>query len=141
VSLDIAELVTTIGQELGLPAAILDKVPASAGEVVLIRSDRLHRAQQMVRAIRVLSAILFLLVVGLYPLAAVLARDTRRTIRNIGWAVIACGFLLLVIRRAVLRYVLSIVGDQYEAAGRATLLIGTSLLAQLAWAGVAYGLS
>src|SRR4051794_9708053 len=62
VSLDIAQLLTVIGQELGLPSAVLDKVPASAGEIVLIRSDRLHKAQQIVRAIRVLSAILLILV-------------------------------------------------------------------------------
>jgi hypothetical protein len=88
-----------------------------------------------------MSAFLFILVIGLYALAAVLARDTRRAIRNIGWAVTLSGIILLLVQRAVTRYALSLIDPPFKKAGHAVLLIETSLLKQLAWTGVVYGLA
>jgi hypothetical protein len=141
VTLDIGSFVKQLGQTLGLPASVLDKIPPDAGQVTLVKSERLHNAQKIVRGIRVMSAFLFLVVIGLYALAVLLAKDKRRTIRNIGWALTLCGIVLLLVKRAVTRYVVSLIDPPFQHAGRAVILIETSLLKQLAWTGVVYGLA
>jgi hypothetical protein len=141
VTLDMGAFVQQLGQSLGLPASVLDKIPPDAGQITLIKSDRLNNAQKIVRGIRIMSAFLFIVVVALYALAVVLARDKRRTIRNIGWAVTLCGIILLLVQRAVTRYVVSLIDQPFQRAGHAVILIETSLLKQLAWTGVVYGLA
>jgi hypothetical protein len=141
VSLDLGALVRQIGQELGIPAAALDKLPADAGNIVLVKSDQLEAAQQLTKAIKVLSAVLFLAVLAFYVWAVYLAIDRRKAIRNIGWSLTLSAFVLLAIRRGVLGYVENLVTQaQYKGTAHATLLIWTSLLRELALAGVAYGL-
>ena len=142
VTLDLGTLVRQLGQQLGLPAAALDKIPADAGKITLIQSDRLKTAQDAVKVIKVGTVFLLILVVAMYALAAYLAVDRRRTIRNSGWALVFSALVLLAIRRYVMNYVVGLVNAaEFRDAASATLLIWTSLLRQLALAGVAYGLA
>ena len=96
VTLDLRELVRQLGIDLGLPAAVVDRLPPDAGVITVLESDQLSAAQRAVRAIEVLSVWLGVLVLGLFALAVYLARGMRReTLRNIGWA-----FVLVGLRRA-----------------------------------------
>jgi hypothetical protein len=53
-----------------------------------------------VQVVRVLSVALFVLVLALYALAVYLAAGKRRrTLRNVGWALVLVGLVVLVARR------------------------------------------
>jgi len=110
--------------------------------ITIMRSDQLAEAQAGVQALRVLSALLLVLVVGLYALAVYLARgERRRMLRNVGWAFIFAGLLVLVVRRIVGQYVIDqLTTPQSEPAGKRVWLIGSEILAQIGWAAVIYGI-
>jgi len=141
VTVDLGELVQTLGAELGLPAAALDRIPPDAGEFEVMRSDQLAAAQAGVRSVQVLSTWLLVLVLGLYALAIFLARGARReTLRNVGCAFALVGLSVLVVRRLAGNYAVDALAQpSSEDSGTRVWLIGTSILAQIGWAAVLYG--
>ena len=88
-----------------------------------------------------LSIVLLVLVLALYALAIYLARGERReTLRNIGFALVLVGLIVLVVRRVTGNVVVdALTSPQGEAGGRQAWLIGSELLSQLGWAEVLYG--
>jgi len=143
ITLELGDLVKDLGEQLGLPSSLLDRIPEDAGQITLLKSDQIKTAQDAVRIIRLMSSLLLILVVGLYAFAVWLARgDARRkTLRNIGWAITLGGLFLLTARNVLVDYVVGQVGDQqYRGAARALAMIASALLAQLAMAGIVYGL-
>jgi hypothetical protein len=70
-----------------------------------------------------------------------LARGERRpALRNVGWALIAVGLVLLVARRLAGRYVIdALTHPASEHAGRDVWLISSSILAEIGWAAIIYG--
>src|SRR3954453_19508102 len=78
VTLDLSELVTDIGTQLGVPDSLLARLPADTGVITVMRSDQLSAAQTAVKGVRVLSTVLLVLVLALYALAIYLARGERR---------------------------------------------------------------
>src|SRR4051794_27110771 len=85
VTLDLRSLVIEIGTQLGLSGDRLQQLPADTGNIVLLRSDQLSAAQTAVRAAKAASALLLVLVFGLYALAIYLARGARRhALRSVG---------------------------------------------------------
>ena len=141
VTLDLRELVRELGIELGLPQAVLDRLPADAGVITVMRSDQLGAAQKGVRLIEVLSVWLLILVLALYALAIYLAPGYRRSVlRNIGWAFVLVGLLTLVARRAVGNSAIAaLTTPEYEDEGRRAWLIASEILGQIGWAAVLYG--
>ena len=73
VTLDLSQLVTEIGTDLGVPASALAKIPPDTGVITVMRSDQLSAAQTAVQGVRVLSTGLLVLV-----LAPVRAGDLPR---------------------------------------------------------------
>ena len=101
VTLDLRDVVVELGTELGISQSTLDRIPAGAGVVTIMQSSQLATAQTAVKALKVLSAALLVLVLVMYGLAIYLARGHRRaTLRNVGWALVIVGLLVLVARRA-----------------------------------------
>jgi hypothetical protein len=141
VTVDLGELVQTLGAELGLPAAALDRIPPDAGEFEVMRSDQLDAAQAGVRSVQVLSTWLLVLVLALYALAIFLARGARReTLRNVGCAFVLVGLSVLVVRRLAGNYAVDALAQpSSKDSGTRVWLIGTSILAQIGWAAVLYG--
>src|SRR4051794_39611960 len=72
VTLDLSELVTEIGTDLGVPDSALAKIPPDTGVITVMRSDQLSAAQTAVQGVRVLSTGLLVLVLGLFALAVFL---------------------------------------------------------------------
>jgi hypothetical protein len=142
VTLDLSELVSELGIELGLPEAALERLPPDAGVITLLESDQLSAAQTGVRAIHVASAWLAVLVLGMFALAVYLARGTRReTLRNIGWAFVFVGMLVLVVRRLGGNYVIGSLTDAtWEPSGRRVWAIGTEILRETGRSAIFYGL-
>src|SRR4051794_4137049 len=135
VTLDLSELVTEIGTELGLPASALAKIPPDTGVITVMRSDQLSAAQTAVQGVRVLSTGLLVLVLGLFALAIYLARGERRqTLRNIGFAFVLVGLTVLVVRRVAGNVAVdALTAPQGEPAGRQAWLIGSEILSQIGW--------
>jgi hypothetical protein len=141
VTVDLGQLVKELGTELGLPASALDRIPPDAGQLTVLRSDRLAAAQAGVQALRVLSVFLLVLVLGMFALAVFLARGERReTIRNVAWAFVLVGLTVLVVRRLAGEYAVnSLVQPGREPAGHQVWLISSSVLSQIGWATILYG--
>jgi hypothetical protein len=141
VTVDLGELVKSLGAELGLSAAALDRIPPDAGELEVMRSDQLSAAQAGVQAVRVLSTWLLVLVLALYALAIVLARGARReTLRNVGCAFVLVGLAILVVRRLAGNYAVdALAKPSSQDSGTRVWLISTSILAQIGWAAILYG--
>ena len=141
VTLDMSELVSEVGAQLGVPASARAKIPPDTGVITIMRSDQLSAAQAGVKAVRVLSTALLALVLMLYALAIYLARGERReTIRNIGCAFVLVGLAVLVVRRLGGNYLVdALASPSGRPAGQKTWLIGTEILAQIGWAAILYG--
>ena len=54
VTLDTTQLINEVGQSLGVPQAVMSKIPANTGVITIMRSDQLGAAQTAVQAIGVL---------------------------------------------------------------------------------------
>ena len=141
VTLDLGELVTELGTQLGLSAATLARIPPDAGQVTIMSSDQLDAAQTGVKALQVLSSWLLVLVLVLYALALYLARGARREmLRNIGSAIVLVGLAVLITRRLAGNYAIdALTSPSSEDSGKRVWLISTSILAQIGWAAVLYG--
>ncbi len=140
--MDLSALVKELGADLGLPAAALDKIPPSTGVITVMKSDQLSAAQKGVRAIKVLSVWLIVLVLVLYGLAIYLARGRRReTLRNIGWSFVLVGLIVLVVHRVMGNYAVNALAQPaYRVPVRHVWLIESSILADTGRAVVFYGL-
>lgn len=141
VTVDLGQLVTQLGVQLGLPGTVLEKIPPNTGVITVLRSDQLAAAQAGVRAVRVLSTVLLVLVLALYALALYLARGARRaTLRNIGSAFVLVGLLVLVVRQLAGNYAVDALTTPTSAdAGHRIWLIGSSVLGDIGWAVILYG--
>jgi len=135
VTLQLGKVVTALGQELGIPQSALDRIPPGAGDIVVAQSSQLAAAQTAVRLIRWMSAFLGVVVVVLYAAAVWLARgERRRTLRNVGWAVVVVAVVLGSVRRVTGNWILSLSSDpSLRPAIRALYAIGSELLKDLVW--------
>ena len=141
VTLNLRTLVVNIGTELGFGEELDARLPADVGQIVILQSDQLEAAQNGVKAIKWLSWLVLLIALACYAGAVWLARGRRSMLRNIGAALLLVGILLLVIRRLVGNYVVDALasGESVREAVGSTWIIGTSLLAEVAWALIVYG--
>jgi hypothetical protein len=141
VTLDLGELVQQLGARLGLSSSVLDRIPPDAGVITVMRSDQLAAAQTAVKVLKILSAALLVLVLAMYALAVYLATgERRRTLRNIGWALILVGLTVLVARRLAGNYAVdALTSPESRDAGRRAWLIGSEILGQIGVAAILYG--
>ena len=142
VTLDLRTLLVRIGEELGFGEQLDSRLPETAGQITILESDQLEAAQTGVKLIKVLSWLILFVAIALFTAAVYLARKRRETLRTVGAALVLVGILLLVIRRAVGNYIVDALasGESVREAVGSTWVIGTDLLAEVAWAGLIYGL-
>jgi hypothetical protein len=144
VTLDLRQLLVDVGTELGFGEQLDQRLPPDAGMITVLRSDQLETAQTAANGVRALSVLLVIVVLVLWGAAIVLAPGWRRTVvARIGASLVLVGLLLLVVRRLAGNYLVEALttgGDVRDAAGNAWLL-ATTLLADIGWASVAYGLA
>lgn len=166
VSLNVHELVSEVAKELGLQSQLAAAraklqggggakaravaqeklgvtLPASSGEIVILRSSQLKAAQDIVKALRGLAIALPLIALALFALAIWLSEGRRRrTLRTSGWCFFGIGILLLLARRvggdAVVNSLVKVPAN--KPAAHEVWSIGTSLLYDIATAMVLYGL-
>jgi Short C-terminal domain len=142
VTLELGAILDQLIDQLGLPAAVADKVPADAANLEILRADQLEAAQTAVDILRTLAWAIFALAIVLYALAIYLAGERRRqTLRAVGIAFVLAGGLLLVAHRVAGSAIVESLSDlasSDEAVGNAWT-IGTSQLTEIANAAILYG--
>jgi hypothetical protein len=138
VVLDLSPLVQRVSDRFGIQAS------PDAGKITILQSGQLKNAQRALKAIKVLSVFLLLLVLFLYGLAIYLARGhRRRVLRATAVSFLVVGVLVLVIQKVTGGVVIDslIKTDAIRPAGNAAWGIGTELLRNVAYALVLYGVA
>jgi hypothetical protein len=138
VVLDLQPLVLRLADRLGVEV----QLEPGAAQITILQSDQLEAAQTAVRALKVLTVFLGLVVVALVALAVYLAKGFRReALRAAGVSFVVVGLILLVVRRVLGNKIIeALTSAQTEPAGSAAWLIATDLLKNLAVALLAYGI-
>lgn len=142
VTLHLRPLVGQVASQVGLPAALAQKIPASAANLVVLRSNQLKAAQDAAQLLKGLVIVLTLLVIALYVAAMVLARGRRRgMLLAIGGGFVIVGALVLVARSLGGNIVVDDLAKSQSShdAVRATWSIGTDLLRQIGTAEIFFG--
>jgi hypothetical protein len=136
VVLDLSPLVQRLSQRFGFQAS------PEAGKITILQSGQLKNAQRALKAIKVLSVFVLVLVLFLYGLAIYLARGhRRRLLRATAVSFLLVGLLVLVVQRVTGGVVVDslIKTDAIRPAGDAAWGIGTDLLRNVAYALILYG--
>ena len=141
VTLDLRTFILQISEELGLGEGLEARIPEGAGQLTVLESDQLDTAQDAVRVIKALSWLVIVLAFAAFAGAVWLARDRRAMLRNVGAVFLLSGVLLLIIRNLVGSYLVDALaeGELARDAAGSSWIIGTGLLANVAWALVIYG--
>ncbi len=142
VTLDLHELLQNVASRLGTPGTLVSKLPPGAGQLTLFKSDRLSLIEDVGNGIRKLALLFTILVPLLWVLAIVLAPGRRRrTLLSIGFSMVIAG-LIGVAGRHILQTAITNTLANNEAAReaiRATIAIGTAILAEIAIAFIFVG--
>jgi hypothetical protein len=143
VTLDLRAIVAQVAGQIGIDPAVANKIPASAGSIVILRSNQIDAAQKIAKLIRRLAIVLTVLVFGLYALAVYLARGRRReTLRSVGIGFIAAGAVALIVHGLAGTAVVNALAknESVRPAANAAWGIGTSLLVQAAGSALTFGI-
>ena len=122
VTLDLREIVLEAADRIGIRDQVADKLPADAGQIVVLRSDELDTAQNVFELLKTLAWLLPLLTLAAFGIAVGIARDRRRAVRGIGFTVLVVGVLGLLAARLTGNYVVDALvatRDNRQAAGNA----------------------
>jgi hypothetical protein len=141
VSLNLAAIVADITSRLGLPD-LSSKLPPSVANLKILKSNQLKLVQDGGKALKGLALLLTIIVPLLYALAIWLARGyRRRTLMNVGIAIVFAGVLVFLARTAIVSQVADSLVDteSVRPAAMAVLSIATSMLSEIAGAFVVVG--
>ncbi len=141
VTLDLSALVTDLTNRVGLPN-LASRLPPSVGHLKILKSDQLKLVQDTGSGLKNLALLLTIIVPLLYALAIFLARGRRRrTLMNVGFAIVVAGVLVLaataILKPAVVSSLVKV--DANKPAGNAVVSIATSMLIEIAGAFVIVG--
>jgi len=141
VTIDLGELVTRVAKQIGLPSAVIDRIPSDVGQVTIFQSDQLALIQRSVAIVNVLGPILIVVVVALYAAAVWLAIGRRvRTLRNAGWSLVIVGAVIVIMRRLLGNYVTSMItSPQYGPVGDLIWAVVTQFLWSTGWLLIGWG--
>jgi hypothetical protein len=141
VSLNLAPIVAEITNRLGLPD-LSSKLPPSVANLKILKSNQIKLVQDIGKALKGLALLLTIIVPLLYALAIWLARGyRRRTLMNVGIAIVFAGVLVLLARKLIVSQVTDslVKTDSVRPAATAVISIATSMLSEIAGAFVVVG--
>jgi hypothetical protein len=99
VTINLQPLIEKAAERGGLLARAAERVPADAGQLVVLQSDQLDAAQKVVKLLRPLAIVLVLLAAALYVAAVFLSRDRRRTVIYAGACLLFAAVAVLAVRK------------------------------------------
>jgi hypothetical protein len=141
VTLDLAAVVSSLAQRLGIPD-LSSKLPPSAAHLTLLKSNQIKAVQDGGRILKGLALLLTILVPVLYALAIFLARGRRReALMRVGFAIVVAGLTVFLARKLAVSVVTNSVvkTDSVRPAAHAVLEIATAMLSEIAGAFVIIG--
>lgn len=136
VRLDLRQVVRELTSQLGLSTSIADRIPTSASEVTLVKSDELSYAQRGVRLLNFLARWLWVFALGAWALAVWLVPGRRRIeLRAIAIGFAIAGVIILLTRHVAGDYVVdNLVGTPgVRPAATAAYAIVTRHLSDAGW--------
>jgi hypothetical protein len=143
VTLDLKSLLGATQSSVGVGGRVEERLPESASQIVILRSDQLELAQDLVKVLKALPIVLIVLALGLYALAVYLTRGgwRREALRACGIGLASAGVAALVARMLAGDALVDALAttESVEPAAQAAWSIGTSLLVQAATATLIYG--
>jgi hypothetical protein len=142
VVLDLRPMLGEVAGKVGASPTIVNKIPPKVAQLRIVTSSQLKTAQNAVNLLRSLALILPLLVVALFALSVYLARGRRRqTLITVGAAFVGAGLVVVVARGIIGHKVVDSLAstEAVRPAAQAAWSIGTSVLADVAWASVFIG--
>jgi hypothetical protein len=131
------------GQIQGAASKAGITLPASSGQIVIMRSKQLKTVQDIASAIKGLAIVLPLLTFALFILAVWLARDRRRpALRLTGWLFVLIGLVTLLVRRVLGNYIVNslVKVQENKTAVHDIWSISTSMLYDIGVVLVVFGL-
>jgi hypothetical protein len=143
VVLDLSPIIKQLEQRGGLGAKLAQQLPPDAGQLVIMKSKQIDTGRKIVKAIRIFSVFLTIIVLALFALAVWLARGRRRVlILGSGISLVLAGLLILIARRFLGDYVVDALAKQPAGkdAAHAAWSIGTSLLHTIGINVLVYGI-
>jgi hypothetical protein len=115
VVLDLQPILEKLAGGLG-NGTLATAIPADAGQIVIIRSEKLDTVQAITHALQQVANYLWILTLAIYVLAVYLARGDRRwAVRLIGFGLIAVGIVLIVGRHVTGNYLVHALADYPNA--------------------------
>jgi hypothetical protein len=142
VVLDLRPMLGEVAEKVGTSSTIVNKIPPKVAQLRIVTSKQLNTMQNAVNLLRSLALILPLLAVALFALSVYLARGRRRqTLIAVGAAFIGAGLVVVVARGIIGQKVVNSLAttEAVRPAAQAAWSIGTSVLADVAWATVFIG--
>jgi hypothetical protein len=136
VILDMRAIVIEVADRIGIGEQVVDRIPADAGQIVVLRSDELDAAQSGFQLLKTLAWVLPLLTLGAFALAVWLAPDRRRAVRGVGATVIVVGALGLVAAQFTGNYVVNALAadrDTREASNNAWDILTSLMRSSFRW--------
>jgi hypothetical protein len=142
VTLDLHQLLENVSSRLGTPGTLVSKLPPSAGQLTLFKSDKLTLIENVGNGIRKLALLFSILVPVLWVLAVALTPGRRRrTLLSIGFSMVVAGLIGVAGRHILQTAVTNSIANNEASrdAVRATIAIGTQILAEIAIAFIFVG--
>jgi hypothetical protein len=142
VTLNLGAILKDAASRLGIPGSIFSKLPPSAANLTIMKSNQLSLIQDLGNGIQGLALALTIVVPLLYAAAVALARGRRRrTLMSVGFALTIVGLLGLGARLLLVTQVPdTLIKDvSNRPAGRAVVDIVTQILGDIAAAFVIVG--
>jgi hypothetical protein len=135
VTLDLELIILEAADRIGLREQVEDNLPEDVGRIEILRSDELDIAQDGFQLLKALAWVLPILTILLFGIAALVSRNRRRVIRQIGVSVIVVALLGLVVVNLVGNYIVdSLVAEtENQAAASSAWDILTELLRSSLW--------
>jgi hypothetical protein len=143
VTLDLKGLLGQTQSNLGVGGRVEQRLPEDASQIVILQSDQLELAQDLVKVLKALPIVLVVLALALFALAVYLGRGWRRqALRACGIGLAFAGAAALVARSLAGDEVVDALAktDSVRPAAEAAWGIGTSLLVPAATATLIYGI-
>jgi hypothetical protein len=142
VVLDLRPIITQIAGQIGLEKQVEDRLPPDVGELEVADADQLQLARTIARAIDGLALLFTLGSIGLFALAAWLAKGWRwMVVLGYGLGLVAAGLAALATQNVASGIVVDELAktEAVREPAEHAWTIGTSLLAGIAKGVIAYG--
>ena len=105
VTLDLRTIIQEAADRIGIGSQVADRLPADAGQIVILRANELDTAQNAFELLKTLAWVLPLLTLAAFGLAVWLAGDRRHAVRGIGITLAVVGLVGLVAAKLTRNYV------------------------------------